>query len=346
MVRRNLVAGRSPYYMMDEQGETGREASAEGTGRAKGGAVRLEGRPVSEPGVRQMRILRHAGGVSESAVDAVAIEEPLEIRLAWEGPEGPREKSISITMRTPGNDLELATGFLFTEGIVSRPSLIRAIDHCGPPVGPMQLRNVVKVVLAEGAALDLERLERHFYTTSSCGVCGKTSLEALRVQAPAPIDNARLRVSPQVLSALPAALRAEQEVFGRTGGIHASALFDAAGNILALREDVGRHNALDKLIGALFVAGRLPLGGHGILVSGRASFELMQKAVMAGAGMLAAVGAPSSLAVELARDFGVGLVGFLRDNRFNVYSGQEHVGDGDDRTAAGSGRPAEEYVNR
>jgi FdhD protein len=295
-----------------------------GEADAQDGTGRLEGRPVAETGVRQMRISRFAGTTKDD-VDCVAIEEPLEIRLAWEASDGPREKSISITMRTPGNDLELAVGFLFTEGIVSRPAQVLDVDHCGPPVGPMALRNVVKVQLSADAAVDLERLERHFYTTSSCGVCGKTSLEALRVQAPAPIDNSRLRIAPDTLSALPAALRRQQEVFGRTGGIHASALFDCEGNILAMREDVGRHNALDKLIGARFVAGRLPLGDHGILVSGRASFELVQKAIMGGAGMLAAVGAPSSLAVELARDFGVALVGFLRDGRFNIYSGRDHV---------------------
>jgi FdhD protein len=288
--------------------------------------VRLEGRPVAEPGVRQMRIRRYQQAGADDAVDAIAIEEPLEIRLAWRGDDGPCEKSISITMRTPGNDLELATGFLFTEGIINDPAQIEAIDHCGPPVGPMQLRNVVKVVLADGSSVDLARLERHFYTTSSCGVCGKTSLEALRVQAPAPIHNAGFSIDPAVLCSLPPALRAEQAVFGRTGGIHASALFDSAGRILALREDVGRHNALDKLIGSLFVDGELPLGQFGILVSGRASFELMQKAIMGGAGMLAAVGAPSSLAVELAREYRVTLVGFLRGDRFNVYAGQRHVG--------------------
>jgi FdhD protein len=288
-------------------------------------AVQLEGRPAPGAGSREFRVGRVIDGVASSDIDAVAIEEPLEIRLAWRADGQAREQTISITMRTPGNDLELAIGFLFTEGIVSDPAQVEAVDHCGPPVGPLQLRNVVKVALADGAKVDLGRLERHFYTTSSCGVCGKTSLEALRVQVPAPVENAALRVSAAALSALPDRLRVEQEVFGKTGGIHASALFDSAGRVLALREDVGRHNALDKLIGSLFVERRLPIGDFGVLVSGRASFELMQKAVMAGAGMLAAVGAPSSLAVELARDHGVALVGFLRGGRFNVYAGHEHI---------------------
>lgn len=314
---------------------------------ADGRLLRLEGRPVASPGVRATRIERWHPGAAEPLrpdADAVAVEEPLEIRLAWSDPTTgePREQSISITMRTPGNDLELAVGFLHGEGIVDAHGQIRQVDHCGPPVGPHQLRNVVKVELGDARRLDLARLERHFYTTSSCGVCGKTSLEALRVQTRHRISRDALRMLPGALAGLPAALRREQEVFGHTGGIHASALFDGDGRILAVREDVGRHNALDKLVGAEFVAGRLPLHGRGVLVSGRASFELMQKAIMAGASMLAAVGAPSSLAVELAREFGVTLVGFLRDDRFNVYAGAERLADAapsvaGDRTPAAGG---------
>ncbi|MEO0974941.1 MAG: formate dehydrogenase accessory sulfurtransferase FdhD, partial [Pseudomonadota bacterium] len=266
---------------------------------------------------------------SPSVVDEVAVEEPLEIRLAWRDPQSgdAREQSISITMRTPGNDRELAIGFLHGEGIVTHPAQVEVAEHCGPPVGPHQLRNVLKVTLADASQLDLKRLERHFYTTSSCGVCGKTSLEALRVQTHHTIAPSPVPTTLDVLGGLPTALRRHQAVFGRTGGIHASALFDRHGKIHAVREDVGRHNALDKLLGSAFMQGRLPLSESGVLVSGRASFELMQKAVMAGVGMLAAVGAPSSLAVELAREFGVVLVGFLRDDRFNVYAGGERSTD-------------------
>ncbi|MEO0424299.1 MAG: formate dehydrogenase accessory sulfurtransferase FdhD [Pseudomonadota bacterium] len=289
--------------------------------------LRLEGRAIAEPGARPTRINRwEADAGTTSPIDTVAVEEPLEIRLAWTDAQGEaREQSISITMRTPGNDLELAVGFLHGEGIVTDPRQLAKVDHCGPAVGPHQLRNVVKVTLADASQLDLGRLERHFYTTSSCGVCGKTSLEALRVQTRYRCASSAMTLSAAALGALPNELRRHQEVFGRTGGIHASALFDAAGRLGAIREDVGRHNALDKLLGSEFMAGRLPLNDFGVLVSGRASFELMQKAVMAGASMLAAVGAPSSLAVELARDFDVILVGFLRQDRFNVYSGAERL---------------------
>ncbi len=283
-------------------------------------------------GVSSMRfgVTRVRSGVRCDDADGVAIEEPLEIRLDYEtrddaGEAVRRQRSISITMRTPGNDLELAVGFLFTEGIIREPGHVLRVEHCGPPVGAMGLRNVVKVVLASGVGSDLDRLERHFYTSSSCGVCGKTSLEALRVQTRYTIDRSRLRIAPTALIGLPQKLLKHQAAFGTTGGIHASAKFDASGEILAVREDVGRHNALDKLIGAALAAEELPLAGHGVLVSGRASFELMQKAVMAGAPMVAAVGAPSSLAVEQAREFGVCLVGFLRDGRFNIYAGADCV---------------------
>ncbi len=330
--------------MTDRESDEGRGGADSGL---RPGLAALEGRSAPESGARRVRIERCEGPRREADVDALAIEEPLEIRLAWPDGDRLREQSISITMRTPGNDLELAVGFLYTEGIVHAPAQIAAVDHCGPPVGPEATRNVVKVELADARDLDLARLERHFYTTSSCGVCGKTSLEALRVQTRHAIDNDALRLTPDALRALPDALRRSQAVFGATGGIHASALFDTSGRILAVREDVGRHNALDKLVGHLFAERRLPVGDCGILVSGRASFELMQKAIMAGAGMLAAVGAPSSLAVELAREFGVTLVGFLRGNRFNIYSGGEHVVASADATrSAGAGIAPDCEVSR
>jgi FdhD protein len=222
-------------------------------------------------------------------------------------------------MRTPGHDVELAVGFLCTEGVITEPGHVRYAAPYGPP-DETGLRNIVQVELEPGVAVDLGRLQRSFYTTSSCGVCGKASLEALRLQARYPVPDPAPFIARDALLTLPERLRKRQQVFGATGGLHASALFDAGGEIADVREDVGRHNALDKLIGARFLAGELPLARYGILVSGRASFELMQKAIMAGAPMLAAVGAPSSLAAELAREMNVTLVGFLRDGRCNVYA--------------------------
>ena len=257
--------------------------------------------------------------------DVVATEEPLEIRLAYTRPDGRRgQKSISITMRTPGNDGELAAGFLLTEGIIASADQVDAIGPCGPPAAN-GLINVVRVDLAAGVEVDLARLERHFYTSSSCGVCGKASLEAVAVQGRYDLHGTALQVSAETLGGLPDRLRALQSVFQRTGGLHASGLFDAEGQVHVSREDVGRHNALDKLIGQALLKDELPLNDHGVVVSGRASFELMQKAMMAGIPMLAAVGAPSSLAVEFAEEFGMTLVGFLKANRFNVYSRPDRI---------------------
>ena len=255
--------------------------------------------------------------------DALAVEEPLEIRLGYEV-EGQRTaKSISITMRTPGHDFDLAAGFLFTEGIVESAEQIRDIRHCGGMSSGQD--NVVKVELAAGVQIDFERLQRHFYTSSSCGVCGKTSIEALQMTACPVLSQSGFQIAAAVIHTLPEKLRAAQSVFDRTGGLHAAALFHVAGDLVALREDVGRHNAVDKLIGAQFRAGHTPLPERLLLVSGRASFELVQKAVMGGISILAAVGAPSSLAVELANNFGMTLIGFVRDGRFNIYCGAERV---------------------
>ncbi|MCY3605626.1 MAG: formate dehydrogenase accessory sulfurtransferase FdhD [Gammaproteobacteria bacterium] len=257
--------------------------------------------------------------------DVVAMEEPLEIRLSWTHPDGRREqKSISITMRTPGNDEELAAGFLLTEGIIAGPAELEAVGPCGPPAAN-GLINVVRVDLARDVEVDLARLERHFYTSSSCGVCGKASLEAVAVQGRYDLHDNTLRMSAEDLGALPERLEALQSVFERTGGLHASGLFDAHGLVSVSREDVGRHNALDKLIGQALLKDELPMSDYGVVVSGRASFELMQKAMMAGIPMVAAVGAPSSLAVEFAEEFGMTLVGFLTANRFNVYSRPDRI---------------------
>ncbi len=266
-------------------------------------------------------IRAHQGGVSRSQADRVAVEEPLEIRLGYSTPNGRAVKSVSITMRTPGNDDELAAGFLRTEGILESAGDIKAIEPCGKPAPESGLRNTVRVELGAAIEVDLERLSRHFYTTSSCGVCGKASLDALRVagvDAP-PAD--RPRFSEAVITSMPRALRAAQATFEETGGLHAAAAFDTHGNIIAIMEDVGRHNAVDKVVGRLLLDGRLPAHDLGMIVSGRASFELMQKTLVAGMPLLAAVSAPSSLAVSLAREFSMTLVGFLRGDTYNVYSG-------------------------
>lgn len=258
-------------------------------------------------------------------IDQVVVEEPLEIRIGFGPADARQHNSISITMRTPGQDAELAAGFLLSEGVIRGSGDIETVRTIGAPAGPVAAQNIVEVELRPTVAVDLPRLERHFYTTSSCGVCGKSSLEALELQQVPPLDASRPRIAHNVVYRLPEKLRNAQAVFDQTGGLHAAALFDASGDLLTLREDVGRHNALDKLIGSQLWAGQLPLADKGILVSGRASFELMQKALMAGCPMLVAVGAPSSLAVELAVRFGMTLLGFVRDGRFNIYSGADRL---------------------
>ena len=253
-------------------------------------------------------------GFAETS-DALAVEEPLEIRLGF----GKEHRAVSITMRTPGADFELAAGFLFTEGILPAPAAIKAIKHCGKFPNN---RNTIRIDLADDAEIDFARLERNFYTTSSCGVCGKSSLEALKVAGAREIlPSSARKISPPIIHRLPETLSERQTVFHETGGLHAAALFDYAGNLLDLREDVGRHNAVDKLIGAQFLDGRLPLDERILFLSGRASFELVQKAVMAQIPVIAAIGAPSSLAVEAARHFNLSLLGFVRENRFNIYAG-------------------------
>lgn len=275
---------------------------------------------IDKGSVRHFNIERVGKGESGPATDAVATEEPLEIRLAYSRPDGKRaQQSISVTMRTPGNDDELAAGFLFTEGIVRNRADLSSIAPCGPPA-PNGLINVVRVELGKDVEVDLDRLERHFYTSSSCGVCGKSSLDAVAVQGHFDARESSLALSSGKLGALPAALLRKQDMFEKTGGLHASGLFNSDGEVLAVREDVGRHNALDKLIGQALLGDELPLLDFGVVLSGRASFELMQKAMMAGIPLVAAVGPPSSLAIELAEEFGITLVGFLKPDRFNVYA--------------------------
>ncbi len=248
--------------------------------------------------------------------DKVAVEEPLEIQIGFERKGVGAIRSISVTMRTPGNDEELATGFLFGEGLLNRRSELARIER-----NESNSANSVRIHLAAGVRFDFKHLERHFYTTSSCGICGKATLEAVqRLLLNVPRANSSLRLSVATVHSLPSQLKRAQHVFADTGGLHAAALFDTHGDLLAVREDVGRHNAVDKLIGAAWLNGRVPLENSVLFVSGRASFELVQKAVRAGIPIFAAVGAPSSLAVELARACGLTLLGFVRDRRFNVYS--------------------------
>ncbi len=228
-------------------------------------------------------------------------------------------------MRTPGSDKALAAGFLFGEGMVASAADILEVWHPAPPTPDTEYRNVVRVDLQPSIAVDLTQLERHFYTTSSCGVCGKASLEALQVRPTACVSDAAFSIAAHALLEVPDKLRDQQRVFGLTGGLHAAAFFTSNGEILAVSEDVGRHNAMDKLIGQALLAGDLPATASGILVSGRTSFELMQKVVMAGCPLLAGVGAPSSLAVELAEEFGTTLIGFLRNGNFNIYTGAKRI---------------------
>lgn len=269
-------------------------------------------------------ISRIEGGERQSFADDVAVEEPLEIRLGYSTADGRASKSISITMRTPGEDFELAAGFLLSESIVADKDDIISIDYCGA-VTAGGSRNSVRVELGADVAVDISRLQRHFYTTSSCGVCGKASLEVLHATGVESLSGNATAFSRATVSTLPTALRQRQDTFDKTGGLHAAAAFTAAGEIVYVREDIGRHNAVDKVVGRLLLDGRIPASDLGLMVSGRASFELTQKALCAGMPLLAAVSAPSSLAVELAREFDMTLIGFLREERFNVYSGEQRV---------------------
>ncbi|WP_432586221.1 formate dehydrogenase accessory sulfurtransferase FdhD [Streptomyces sp. HD1123-B1] len=272
------------------------------------------------------RVIRVRDGAVSARPDTLVAEEPMEIRL--------NGKPLAITMRTPGDDFALAAGFLVSEGVLGHRDELANIVYCaGATEDGSNTYNVVDVKLAPGVAVPDITLERNVYTTSSCGLCGKASLDAVRTTTrwPLPADraddqpSAGPRIEPETLAALPDRLRAAQRVFDRTGGLHAAALFTPDGELLDVREDVGRHNAVDKLVGRALQQGLLPLSGAVLLVSGRASFELAQKAVMAGIPVLAAVSAPSSLAVDLAVETGLTLVGFLRGSSMNVYAGEERI---------------------
>jgi FdhD protein len=274
------------------------------------------------PGSKTRAMVRVVSdGASRGRGDYLATEEPLEIRLAGGG----RTERLAVTMRTPGNDFELAAGFLHGEGIVTSREQVRRISYCtDPELDAAQQYNVVNVELAGGAWPDLRGLERHFYTSSACGVCGKASLDAIEVRGCA-LPSAGPLVDAEVLYELPDRLREAQGLFESTGGLHAAGLFTPDGRLECLREDVGRHNAVDKLVGWALLQGELPLSERVLLVSGRASFEIMQKALAAGVPVVCAVSAPSSLAVNVAERFGMTLAGFLRGRRFNLYAGGDRI---------------------
>lgn len=263
-------------------------------------------------------ILRIRDGQFSHRPDTLTVEEPLEIRVGG--------RPLTVTMRTPGHDFDLAAGFLVSEGVVSETGQVAGIRYCaGATADGANTYNVIDVALAAGVAAPDASLERNFYTTSSCGLCGKASLEAVRTSATWSVAEDPLSIAPEALAALPDRLRSAQRVFDSTGGLHAAGLFSADGELLCLREDVGRHNAVDKVVGHALREGTLPLSETILMVSGRASFELVQKALMAGIPMLAAVSAPSSLAVDLAAQNGLTLVGFLRGTSMNVYTGSERL---------------------
>ena len=280
----------------------------------------MAGRPGD---TRAREILRLRGTTWNEERDVLAAEEPLEIRLIWDEAGETKRKSISVTMRTPGSDFELAAGFLFGESILANREDVLDVAYCADE-DEEQTYNIVTVTLRPGLQPDLERLERNFFTTSSCGVCGKASLEALEV-AGCEVLAPGFTIAAATVQGMPGRLREAQRVFESTGGLHAAGLFATDGQLVAVREDVGRHNALDKLIGEQFLARQTPLSDYALMLSGRASFELLQKALVAGIPVVCAVGAPSSLAVELAESFGITLAGFVRADGFNVYCGRERL---------------------
>lgn len=272
-----------------------------------------------------VRIEQHRGGQCTQQTDLVAIEEPMEIQLVSTSATGAAARSLSITMRTPGNDRDLGLGFLVSESIIRDPDDILQAEMVGPAAAN-GAQNTLRIEVKPNVQIDLPKLERHFYTTSSCGVCGKASLDALDFVA-AEKTGDTFSISRQKLLDLPNDLRAQQPRFDSTGGLHGAAAFSSGGELRHVREDVGRHNAVDKVIGALFAERRLPARGLGLVVSGRTSFELVQKALVAGMPMLVAVSAPTSLAVQLAEEHDMTLVGFLRGKGFNIYSAAQRITD-------------------
>lgn len=280
-----------------------------------------------QPAVRAVTIHRFRDNEWKQAQDLLSAEEPMEIRLGYGPEKDRRQRNVAVTMRTPGNDFELAMGFLYSEGIIAVKNDVSSIRYCTDGGKNSSDENTVRVELHPELQPELERLERNFYTTSSCGVCGKASIDAVMNTCKVPAEPTKddVTVTIEVLLSLPLILRKQQTVFEHTGGLHAAALFTTNGELVRLREDVGRHNALDKIIGAGLMQAQLPFNDHILVLSGRASFELLQKAAMAGITIVAAVGAPSGLAVSLAEKFGITLIGFLREQRFNCYTGSHRI---------------------
>jgi len=273
---------------------------------------------------KKIKIEKINKSTSVIAEDFVAIEEPLEIQICSEKREYSAAKSLSITMRTPGHDHDLAAGFLFTESIIKKESDIQSIESVGEVDQINGEQNTVRVTLDKSVDLEMDKLTRHFYTTSSCGVCGKSSIEALENEG-CKVNISKFSITKSELLGLPQKLRDTQISFDKTGGLHAAGIFSSDGEIMLAREDVGRHNAVDKVIGSLYRENKLPANNLGLIVSGRTSFELMQKTIVAGIPLIVAISAPSSLAINLAKEYDVTLVGFLRGESFNIYSGKQRI---------------------
>ena len=273
--------------------------------------------------VENIQIIKVTPNGLHSKPDLLAVEEPLEIRLGFGQPATREQRSLSVTMRTPGHDFELALGFLFTEGIINSIEQIETIKYCSDTGKQEEHENLVRVELKQEVQLDFGKFQRHFYTSSSCGVCGKSSIEAIKVNIK--VIESGLTIPSSVIYSLPDKLRKAQHVFEHTGGLHASALFNQFGELIILREDVGRHNALDKIIGTMLFKNEAPMSDFILMLSGRTSFELVQKAAVAGIPVIAAVGAPSSLAVDLAKETGMTLLGFVREGGFNIYCGEKRI---------------------
>ena len=274
--------------------------------------------------IQPVEVLRFADNASSIEPDLVVTEEPLEIRVGYGPAQDRKQFSLSVTMRTPGQDEALCLGFVFTEGLIDSKDQVLSVKYCEDLGRSEGTENLMRVELQPHVPIDPEHFKRNFYTTSSCGVCGKASIEAIKVDC-APVQKVAFSLDKETITGLPEKLREAQQVFKYTGGLHASALFDATGKLVAYQEDVGRHNALDKLIGLMLMKGETRLNSYILMLSGRISFELVQKALRAGIGVIAAVGAPSSLAISLAQEFGITLIGFLKADRFNVYSGKEEL---------------------
>ncbi|MBD3867378.1 MAG: formate dehydrogenase accessory sulfurtransferase FdhD [Acidobacteria bacterium] len=278
-----------------------------------------------EDSVARVLVRKVGNGGGKREPDTLVVEEPMEIRLGYGPAEDRRALSLSITMRTPGDDFELAAGFLLTEGIVTGKGQITAVERCGPAAPGRETGNIVRVEVTPDVPVDPARLQRNFYATSSCGICGKASLDAVEIRGLREMDRSAPVVRKEMIHDLPSRMREGQMLFHQTGGIHGAGLFQADGTLLEVREDVGRHNAVDKLVGGRLLAGSFPLHDTIMTVSGRAGFEIVQKAVAAEIPVVVSVGAPSTLSVSLAERFGMTLIGFVRDNRYNIYTCEERI---------------------